>query len=390
MPENRATRRWVPSVRLAVTVGSLVAMALLVAVFGWAVRTTAKPSPPGPGQEPPVVATRPVVLEPGYAVERRFVGRIEARREADVGFELGGLVAQVGVDEGDPVAVGGVVARLDTRRLGARRAELVAAREQAAARRDLAALIRDRTETAFSGGAANQREFDEAEKELEAAAAAVTLADAAVASVDTDIAKATIRAPFAAVVSRRHVDPGRVVRPGTPVVTLLDVGSPRARIGVASSSVDGFRVGQVVAVAVGGREIGGRVEAVLPTRDALARDVDVLIALDGRLNGLRQGDLARLSVERAVDEPGFWVPTSALTEGVRGLWSVYVPRPVGEGGGVEADLVRAEVEVLHAEADRVFVRGALGEGDRFVSDGLHRVALGMRVRDAAAMDRESE
>lgn len=389
MPENRATR-WLPSVKLAVTVGSLGALALLVAGFGWAVRSTAKPSPPGPGQEPPVVASRPVVLESGYAVERRFVGRIEARREADLGFELGGLVAEVGVDEGAPVAAGDVVAGLDTQRLGARRAELVAAREQAVARRDLAALIRDRTETAFSGGAANQREFDEARKELEAAAAAVTLAEASVASVDTDIAKATIRAPFAAVVSRRHVDPGRVVQPGTPIVTLLDVASPRARIGVASSSVEGFRVGKVVTVEVGGREIGGRVEAVLPTRDALTRDVDVLVALDGRLNGLRQGDLARLSVERAVDEAGFWVPTPALTEGVRGLWSLYVLRPIGGGDGLEADLVRADVEVLHTEADRVFVRGALREGDRFVSDGLHRVALGMRVRDASTMDRESE
>lgn len=379
-----------PSAKLVVTLASLGALALLVAGFGWAVRSTAKPSPPGPGQEPPVVATRPVMIETGYTVTRRYVGRIEARQETEMGFELGGLVAGVAVDEGDPVAAGAALAELDTQRLEARRAELVAALGQAIARRDLAALILDRTETAFSGRAANQREFDEARKELEAAAASVTAAEAAVASIDTDIGKAVIRSPFAAVVSERHVDAGRVVSAGMPIVTLLDVASPRARIGVSATSVDDFGPGRSVTVDVGGGVYAGEVEAVLPTRDASARDVDVLIALDVRLNGLRQGDLVRLWVERQVEASGFWVPTSALTEGVRGLWSVYVLRPADQASPAEADLLQAEVEVLHTEADRVFVRGALREGDRFVSDGLHRVALGMRVRDAAAIDEGQE
>ena len=39
-----------------------------------------------------------------YEVERFFVGRVEARRESDAGFELGGMIAEVLVDDGDKVA----------------------------------------------------------------------------------------------------------------------------------------------------------------------------------------------------------------------------------------------------------------------------------------------
>ena len=37
------------------------------------------------------VATMKARLAPGYEVRREFVGRVEARRESQVGFELGSL-----------------------------------------------------------------------------------------------------------------------------------------------------------------------------------------------------------------------------------------------------------------------------------------------------------
>ncbi len=50
-----------------------------------------------------VVPVAPVVMSDTLTVRRRFVGVVEARRESRLGFELGGQVAQVMVDEGDTV-----------------------------------------------------------------------------------------------------------------------------------------------------------------------------------------------------------------------------------------------------------------------------------------------
>jgi hypothetical protein len=135
---------------------------------------------------------------------------------------------------------------------------------------------------------------------------------------------------------------------------------------------------------VGEREIRGHVSALLPTRDRRGRAVDVIVELDAELDGLRRGDLARLALTRPVESRGFWVPMQSLTEGTRGLWSLYT---FGEPGadGTGPRLLQTQVEVLHVEDDRAYVRGALHENQRFVARGLQRVAPGMAVRDDASL-----
>jgi len=58
----------------------------------------------GPSALP--VATLRVQPQPAYEARRLFVGRVEPRCESAVGFELGGLLQALGVDEGDDVQVG--------------------------------------------------------------------------------------------------------------------------------------------------------------------------------------------------------------------------------------------------------------------------------------------
>jgi hypothetical protein len=115
----------------------------------------------------------------------------------------------------------------------------------------------------------------------------------------------------------------------------------------------------------------------LPVRDRNTRSVDVALILHVPLNGIRPGDLARLEITRRIDEPGFWLPLAALTESSRGLWAVYVANGSdGETGVIE----RRELEILHQETDRVFVRGTLASDDRVVVAGIHRLVPGQSVQ----------
>lgn len=72
------------------------------------------------------VGVMEVEIEPGYAATRTFTGQIEAAATTDLGFELGGRITRVLVDEGDRVAAGEVLALLDTSALGPERAALEA------------------------------------------------------------------------------------------------------------------------------------------------------------------------------------------------------------------------------------------------------------------------
>ncbi len=290
------------------------------------------------------VATMKASLAPGYEVRRKFVGRVEARRESAVGFELGGLVTALLAEEGDHLELGQVIARLDTARLEVQLKQLRGRRAELQANIGLARATRIRQERLAKKGHSSQQRYDEARFGEQALFGRLQQVDAEIASVDLDIEKSEIKAPFAAIVGERFADEGIVIAAGAPVFDLLERTNPEVRIGVAGDAVDGIAAGQQHALLVRGRRVPATVRSVLPVRDRGTRSVDVLLTLHAPLNGIRHGDLARLEIARRLDQPGFWLPLTALTESSRGLWAVYVA--VGPTGD-ERVLERRELEVLH-------------------------------------------
>lgn len=115
---------------------------------------------------------------------------------------------------------------------------------------------------------------------------------------------------------------------------------------------------------------------MLETVETDTRTVTALFRFDERPSGVRDGELARVAVATRTPARGFWLPITALTESRRGLWSAYV---VEEDDG-SLTVGRRELEVIHAESDRAFVRGTLRDGERVVATGLHRLVPGQRIR----------
>lgn len=330
-----------------------------------------------------------------YAVEREYVGRVEARRQAQVGFELGGELAAVAVDEGDRVKAGAVLARLDTARLEARRAEARAALEQAKSASEYAERSRERNEVAADFDGISAQELDLAVDRANAASAGLAAAEARLATVEVDLSKSALRAPFAAVVVRRRFDEGQIVAAGQPVLDVQELAPPDVRVGVAGELINELHAGDTRALRVNGRDVSATVRAVLPVRDPATRTVDVIFALEDV--DVLPGDLARLVLEQPIAEIGAWLPVSALAEGSRGLWTAYVAIPVEDGpienSGATHYIEPRPVEVLYERADAVFVRGALNNDELFVTGGLTRVVPNQQVRidvKVAASDAEVE
>jgi HlyD family secretion protein len=225
----------------------------------------------------------------------RASGTIEAT-EADLGFQIGGRIRELGVQEGERVAVGQELARLDVAELSARRAaaeaQLEAARAllselqtgarpeelrqaraaEAAARERLAEAGRvfERTRRLEEGGAVSREALEQARsahevaraqheqarqqlelvqrgarsERLAAQQAAVRQAESAVAQVDALLEHAVIRAPFAGIVTVRHRQPGEAVSPGAPVLTVMNPADRWVRIYVRQDVIGRVRLGQ--------------------------------------------------------------------------------------------------------------------------------------------------
>ena len=87
------------------------------------------------------------------------------------------------------------------------------------------------------------------------------------------------------------------------------------------------------------------------------------------------GEPVTLALSEEVAMTGGWLPVSALLEGERGLWTVLRVVDTDQG----AVTAREAVEVLDVRGDRAYVRGTLGDHQRFIADGVQRIAPGTPV-----------
>ncbi len=329
-----------------------------------------------------VVATERLVESESYAVETRFAGRVEAPRQSDLGFELGGELATLAVNEGASVASGELLAKLDVQRLVTARAEATAALSQARAQAALAQSTLERTEEARGFDGVSAQELDQASQAVATAAAGEAAAAARLSRIDLDIKKSSLRAPYAGRVVRRFVDEGVIVAAGQPVFGLQERGPREVRIGVSSRVAQSLAPGSNHTLTIGGNAVEAQLRTIVPSRDPVTRTQDAIFVLDD--SAAVPGDLARLTVADSVAERGFWLPLNALTEGNRGLWTVFVAEPASAEAdmppGASHRLSPRAIEVLHQNGSTLFARGAITDGELFVSDGVHRVVAGQYVR----------
>lgn len=378
-----------PRILINMTLTSIVAVGLVAASLG-VIAANAEPYGriEGKGVAPLVVNTITAKHLSGYKISQAFVGIVEARRETRVGFELSGLVTEMNFDDGDFIKAQAVIAKLDTALLQSRKSELIAEREQARAAKELAELTRTRVGDALKLNAVSSQEWDKADKNFSAQVASLARAESAVHSIDVRLEKTVLRAPFDAWVAERFVDEGKVVEAGTPILHLLESVEPEVRIGVAGGAIDAIKAGQKFKLSVRDWQVAATVKSILPVRGNGTRSVDVIFTLHTQFDGIRRGDLATFKSMRSKAEPGFWLPMTALTESSRGLWACYIAEPLSSQDQLGSEthrLRRRELEVIHQEVDRVFVRGTLSNSELVVSDGMHRLVPNQVVRLATNM-----
>ncbi|MCP2670621.1 efflux RND transporter periplasmic adaptor subunit [Maricaulaceae bacterium EIL42A08] len=327
--------------------------------------------------DPLPVATSVVRFAEAGEIEARYPALVAARRESALGFEAGGRIAAVLVDVGDQVEDGDVLARLDTRALQASLAAAEADELAAQARADLARLTLERQQTLVDRGHISAQRLDEVAADARSAQAQAAAARAQAETLQVRIDLATITAPFTGVVTARMFDEGAIASPGAPVLNLVEAGDLELRAGLPEREAANLIVGDRYQVDVGSQRVEATLRAVTGVLDAQRQSVSAVFDIPAEA-GVRSGEVARLVLPTVIESEGFWAPVTALSEGRRGLWSIYVVAGSGDAERLEP----RPVEIIHTEADRVYLSGAVRDGEVFVSAGVHRAAPGQRVRAA--------
>ncbi len=162
MPPKKFFGRWMTNrqkigIRIFLTVILLVPTLLGLGLGGYLTRGSDAHVAPTPKLLP--VETMRVEAVGSYRTYRAYTGKIVARRTSDLGFERKGKLVSIVVEEGDRVAAGTLLARLDTQELKNSRRELLARRAQATAK--LAEMIAGPRPETIAAARAQVNEFRE-------------------------------------------------------------------------------------------------------------------------------------------------------------------------------------------------------------------------------------
>jgi RND family efflux transporter MFP subunit len=160
-------------------------------------------------------------------LERSLPGRVEATRQVDLSFRVGGPLIELRAREGEDVAKGQLLARIDPRDYEIRLNSARADHEKAEADyRRLSAL--------YEKDAVSKAQLDQAKATRDVAAAAMDDAEA-------NLADTRLLAPFASRVGETFVENFQDVQPKEGILSLVDVGAVDIKLDVPEGIVARFR-----------------------------------------------------------------------------------------------------------------------------------------------------
>lgn len=242
--------------KLITVAGTMLATFLLGACDREAAPTPAERLPLG---GTPVAVTDTLIVDAFEAT-----GIAEPVRLATLSTKLMGTITVVSVQEGDRVAAGQVLVRLDARDLGAKRAQMEAGLAEATAVHREATVQAARIRAIYADSAATKAQLDQAETALARASAGVAAARGMAAELAANASYAEVRAPFSGIVTRRFVDPGSFAAPGAPLATVEDASTLRVAVNAAPDAVRGLRRGATVGAIIGDTAVRATIEGVVP------------------------------------------------------------------------------------------------------------------------------
>jgi HlyD family secretion protein len=351
------------------------------------------------------VRTAAARLAPATGGERTVLnasGYVTARRQATISSKVTGKVTEVLIEEGNRVAEGQVLARLDDTNVVASlqlaRAQLESARQALAetqVRLKEADQDLQRQTELIAKHVVAKADFDHAEADAAAYRARlaqqrvdVTVSERTVTIWEQQLEDMVLKAPFAGIVTSKNAQPGEMISPisagggftRTGICTVVDMGSLEIEIDVNEAYINRVEPGQPVEATLDAYpdwKIPCKVIAIIPTADRDKSTVKVRVGFDK----LDPRILPEMSVKVAFRGEAVAGPAAAA--------EVLVPRSaIRQDAGKDVVMVvqggRAErraVTVSGTTDSEAALSAGLAQGERVVVDGPKDLSDGTTVKE---------
>lgn len=292
-----------------------------------------------------------------------YSGEIRARRETQPAFRIGGKIVERLVDAGARVRAGQALMRLDAGDAGLQLGS-------AEAQHQLTEADAKRYRELHAKGFVSQSALEAREAALKTAAAQAGLAR-------NQSSYTTLHADRAGVIAAILAEAGQVVAAGQPVLRLAPDGEREVAIALPESHLANLRVGaaaEITLLAAGenAAPLAGRLRELSPAADPASRTYAARVTLTQPGPDVALGMTARVRFSAEKKEQGLLIPLTAIFQQGKqaAVWIVAADRSVS---------LRL-VQVAAYRDDGAVIAEGLAAGDRIVSNGVHRLAAGEKIR----------
>ena len=257
----------------------------------------------------------------------RSHGAIEAVHKATMTAETSGRIAQVYFDVDDIVTRGDVIARFRNEKQKAELDLSLAGLEEAKAEYERSQSDFTRFEDLFNRKLVAVSALDKARSDLKAAEARRNAAEARIKRAREDFENTIIRAPYSGIVTRRHIEVGEAVSPGSPLVSGLSLDAIRAVVDIPQAYVDAVRNNKKAIIYLANDTLESEAITVFPYADEKSHTFRVRVELPKGTNGLYPGMLVKLGFVIG-EKQVLVVPTQTIVN--RGeMTAVYIQQTNG-------------------------------------------------------------
>jgi RND family efflux transporter MFP subunit len=219
----------------------------------------------------------------------------------------------------------------------------------------------------------SQFTLDQTRSKYELAQADLEIAQLKLRQIEEQLSKATIRAPFDGVITKRFVRAGTDVSRSAPLLKLLDTEQLEVRLFVPIKYLAHIQKGKELNLKANGQQINAPVKVKIPSADPRSQTFEVRITIPEHLNeSWAAGQLVRVTIPIQASTPTLTVRRDALILRKDGIYVVKID--------TNNKVHRLPVTVGKGSVERVSVQGSLQHGDKVAIRGAERLKDGEEVK----------
>ncbi len=315
--------------------------------------------------ERPVLVTAEIVTDTVFKHYVEVQGNVETDQNVVLTAEYSGILTNVYVKEGQRVARGQRLAKIDDGGLSSQVA-------QQEAQLALANTTFERQERLWKQKIGSEIQYLQAKTNYEAAKNATN-------QLRSQLGKTIITAPFSGIVDNVMSDPGQVVTPGqTPIIRLVNLSNMYVKASIPETYIKDVEKGTKVIVNLASinEEFTGTVRQVGNYINPNNRSFDIQIEIPNK-NGLVKPNLiATVKVNDYKAENAITVPENVLQENSAGETIAYLYSPINDSTG---QAKRTVIETGLSYANHTEVKSGLKTGDTLIKEGAKNLRDGQKV-----------